>query len=295
MADILARVHAMGTTPGGAEGSPEPPAGVDSGTGSAGGTTVPDGPIGFAYPPPAAPAKRSRGRLVGGLAGLFAVIVGIGGKILLGLAVATVGGQVLGSIFGGPFEKLPQATRDGFEQRLNAALGPDADKLSEADYSSRYNTRLLDGLSRLDDAPLIAEVRYLAEMYDRADTATCAVAARNEIRSTDASFVLSDKMWSQLTQDELTAHIDTQIRAIEASVAGSPAQHTVTAAEADPAFQAILASLGDADVAVLDDLQGGKARTDDEACNAVRRFHDAEVALPPAELRLEARYVVASP
>jgi hypothetical protein len=69
----------------------------------------------------------------------------------------------------------------------------------------------------------------------------------------------------------------------------------VTAAEADPAFQAIVASLADADVAVLDDLQGGTDRTDEEACTAVRAFHDAEAALPPAQLSLEARYVVASP
>lgn len=298
MADILARMQTLGTTP--ASAAPEaPPDAAATGPAAApagqpavepGGQPAPDGPVGWAYPPASVPPKRPRGRLIAGIAGIFAIVVGLGAKLLLGLAVAGVGSQVLGSIFGGPFEKLPQATRDGFEQRLNAALGPDAAKLSETDYANRYNALLIDGLPRLEDQPLVKELQYLAEMFDRADTATCAEAARSEFGSTASTFELSDKMWSQLSQDELTGHIDTQIRAIEASAAGSPPQRTVSDAEVSPAIDRIVGSLGDSTNGVLNDLQSGTTRTDDEACSAVRAFHAAEVALPPASLALVARY-----
>jgi hypothetical protein len=205
-----------------------------------------------------------------------------------------VGGQVLGSLFGGPFEKLPQSTRDGFEQRLNAALGPNADKLSTQEYEDRYQQHLVDGLSRLEDGPLIGELQALAWMFDRADTATCAEAARSEFSSTSATFELSDKMWAQLTQDELIAHIETQVRAIEYSAAGAPAQWTVSADQARPAIDAIFASLDESTNTVLDDLSSGTTHTDAEACTAVRALHDAEIALPQANLALIARYT-ASP
>ena len=294
MEDILARVRAMNETPvdhstSGAT-TPAPPAPASAAPGA--GTTPPEAPVGWAAPPPAARPRRTG--LIAGIAAVFAVLVGVGGKLLLGLAVAGVGGQVLTSLFGGPFEKLPQATRDGFEQRLNAALGPDADKLSTQEYQDRYEQRLVDGLSRLDDEPLIGELQALAWMFDRADTATCAEAARSEFSSTSATFALSDKMWAQLTPDELTAHIETQVRAIEYSAAGTPAQWTVTGDQARPAIDAIFSALGDDTNAVLDDLSAGTTRTDEEACTAVRALHDAEIALPQADLALIARYT-ASP
>lgn len=290
MEDILARVRAMNEVPadhaaaGSGPSVSVPPAGEASPPGTA---------VGWAAPPPA-PARPRRTGLIAGIAAAFAVLVGVGGKLLLGLAVAGVGGQVLTSLFGGPFEKLPQSTRDGFEQRLNAALGPDADKLSTQAYQDRYDQRLVDGLSRLDDGALIGELQALAWMFDRADTATCAEAARSEFSSTSATFALSDKMWAQLTQDELTAHIETQVRAIEFSAAGSPAQWTITADQARPAVESIFATLGDGTNAILDDLSAGTARTDEEACTAVRALHDAEIALPQADLALIARYT-ASP
>jgi hypothetical protein len=290
MEDILARVRAMNAAPVDSPASAAAPPGSDA---PRGGPVVPDGPIGWAAPPPSASRPRRTG-LIAGIAAAFAVLIGIGGKLLLGLAVVGVGGQVLGSLFGGPFEKLPQSTRDGFEQRLNAALGPDADKLSTQDYEDRYQQRLVDGLSRLEDVPLIGELQALAWMFDRADVATCAEAARSEFGSTTATFELSDKMWAQLTPDELTAHIETQVRAIEYSAAGTPAQWTVTADQARPAIDAIFAALGDDTNAVLGDLSDGTTRTDEEACTAVRALHDAEVALPQADLALIARYT-ASP
>lgn len=290
MEDILARVRAMNATPVDHTASVPPPSvpGVPSA-----GSAVPDGPVGWAAPPPST-AKPRRTGLIAGIAAVFAVLIGVGGKLLLGLAVVGVGGQVLGSLFGGPFEKLPQSTRDGFEQRLNAALGPDADKLSTKDYEARYQQRLVDGMSRLEDGPLIGELQALAWMFDRADTATCAEAARSEFASTSATFALSDRMWAQLTQDELTAHIETQVRAIEYSAAGAPAQWTVTGDQARPAIDSIFATLDDQTNAVLDDLSSGTTRTDEEACTAVRALHDAEVALPQADLALIARYT-ASP
>ena len=312
MEDILARVRALNaatpeppppdaTTPGttapdgGSVDPASPPVGdalsPSGGMPPAGG--LPNDPIGWSAPP-AQPRKPSRGRLIAGIGAAFAVIVGLGGKLLLGLAVAGVGSQVLGSLFGGPFEKLPQATRDGFEQRLNAALGPDADKLSAKEYGDRYNQHLVDGLSRLDDGPLIAELQYLAKMFDRADVAACAAAARSELASTEATFELSDIMWSQLTEAELTAHIDTQVRAIEYSAAGAPAQFTVTEDQAGPAVDAIFAALDAQTNSVLDDLANGTERTDAEACSAGRALHDAEVALPQAQLAIIARFT-ASP
>ena len=294
MSDILARMQAMG-----AQAAAGDPAGAPAGDAQAAPDTParlpgPEGPVGYAYPPAASPARKPRRGLVAVLAGFFAVIVGVGGKVLLGLAVAGVGSQVLGSLFGGPFEKLPQSTRDGFEQRLNTALGPNADKLSESDYAAKYNNFLVDGLSRLSDDKLVSEVRVLTVMFDRADAATCAETARSEWGSTGNTFQVSDKMWSLLSQDELIAHIETQVEAVEASAAKAPPQVTVSADQARAPVESVFASIGDTDNAILNDLAAGTTRTDAEACSAVKAFHDAELALPSDQLALVARYT-ASP
>jgi hypothetical protein len=285
--DILARVgHLGGSSAGSAPGAeaPEAPVGVPAPAGPGDRIPVPDL---AAAPPP----RRRRTGVIAALGGLLALVVGIGGKLILGLAVVGVGGQVLSSIFGGPFDKLPQATKDSFEQRLNAALGPDADKLSESDYAAKYDQLLLDGEPRLDDGPLINELVYLDKMFAAADVKTCAEAARSEFGSTGATFQLSDTMWATLSQDELTNHIETQISAVEAAARQAPPPHTVTSDEASSAISAILGALADQST-ILNDLSDGTARTDDEACTAARAFHHAEVALSSADLALIARFSV---
>jgi Spy/CpxP family protein refolding chaperone len=291
--DILARVEHLSNTSGsGAEGPPnDQPASIATET-AAEPAPVADGLAAGTVPPPR-PA-RPRGRLLATAGGILAVLIGIGAKVLVGVAVVGVGGQVLSSVFGGPFDRLPQATRDGFEQRLNTAIGPDASRLSETEYADRYTALVADGESRLGDPPLIAEVTYLTKMYDKADVATCATAARSEFSSTGSSFELNDKMWETLTQAELTNHIETQIAAIEAGAAKAPAQRTVSSDQADAAISRIFNVLTTEQKAILSDLTDSKARTDEEACATARVFHDAEAALAPADLALVARYI-ASP
>jgi len=270
MDDILARVQHLSGAPG--------PLEPDLGSEAALAVT----------PPPQKPQRRGLFAAVGGI---VAVLIGIGAKVVLSLAVVGVGGQVLSTLFGGPFDRLPSSTRDGFEQRLNAAIGPDAASLSESAYADRYNALLVDGEARLDDAPLMAELTYLDTMFTKADVATCAAAARSELSSTEATFELSDKMWAGLSQAELIAHIETQISAIEAAARKAPAQRTVTADQAASAINHVFGAVGD-QAAVLNDLADGKSRTDDEACGAARALHDAEIALTPADLALLARYSV---
>ena len=306
MSDILARMQAMGAENAAAGREPAASASDAAGQPPEAGSPMPDaagsgssadaaGPVGFAYPPAvAAPPRKPRARLFAAIGGILAVVVGLGGKILLGLAVAGVGSQVLGSLFGGPFEKLPQSTKDGFEQRLNTALGPDADKLSEKDYADKYNAYLVDGLSRLGDDKLVSEVNVLTVMFDRADTATCAEAARSEWGTTGSTFEVSDKMWALLSQDELVGHIETQVEAVEASAAKAPPQVTVSADQARTPVESVFAAIGDTNNAVLDDLAAGTTRTDAEACGAVKAFHDAELALPGDQLAVVARFT-ASP
>ena len=297
--DILARVEHLSNTSGsGAEGPPtEQPASTAAESTSV--APSPDVPSAASYGsaagtvPPPRPARPKR-RLLATLGGILAVLIGLGAKVLVGVAVVGVGGQVLSSVFGGPFDRLPQATRDGFEQRLNSAIGPDASKLSETEYADRYSALVADGESRLGDPPLIAEVTYLTKMYDKADVATCATAARSEFSSTGSSFELNDKMWETLTQAELTSHIETQIAAIEAAAAKAPAQRTVSSDQADAAISRIFNVLTTEQKAILSDLTDSKTRTDEEACATARVFHDAEAALAPADLALLARYI-ASP
>jgi hypothetical protein len=291
--DILARVEHLSNTSGSpAEGptAEQPPSAAPS-PGVSGGPTSDGSAAGTVAP---SPAPRPKRRLLAAAGGILAVLLGLGAKVLIGVAVVGVGGQVLSSVFGGPFDRLPQATRDGFEQRLNAAIGPDASKLSEAKYAEQYNAMVADGESRLEDAPLIAEVTYLTKMFDKADVPTCATAARSEFSSTGSSFELNDKMWETLTQAELTNHIETQISAIEAAAAKAPAQRTVSSDQADPAISRIFNALTTEQKAILNDLTDGKTRTDEEACATARVFHDAEAALAPADLALLARYI-ASP
>lgn len=297
--DILARVQHLSTASGPEveATAAEPPAPVAPSTDVSDGAAADGEGTGGGWtagtvPPSHAPRPRRRLLAAGG--GILAVLLGVGAKVLIGVAVVGVGGHVLSSVFGGPFDRLPQATRDGFERRLNAAIGPDASKLSETAYADRYNAMVADGESRLEDAPLIAEVTYLTEMFDKSDVPTCATAARSEFSSTGRSFELGDKMWEMLSQTELMNHIETQISAIEAAAAKTPAQRTVSSDQADAAISRIFNVLTTDQKAILNDLTDGKTRTDQEACTTARVLHDAEARLAPADLALLARYI-ASP
>ena len=289
MDDILARVEHLSGSPGPADPASSAPA---PSVPAPAPVAVPDLAAEAALATAVPRAKPSRRGLFAAGGGILAVLIGIGAKILIGVVVVGVGGQVLSSLFGGPFDRLPQSTRDGFEQRLNAAIGSDAGSLSESAYAERYNGLLVDGESRLEDGPLVAELVFLDTMFRKADVATCATAARSEFSSTGATFDLSDKMWENLSQAELTRHIETQVSAVEAAARKAPPQRTVTSDQASSAINQVFGAVSTDQSAILNDIAGGKTRTDQEACTAARTFHDAEAALTPADLALLARFSV---
>jgi hypothetical protein len=91
----------------------------------------PDGPpSGWIVPPPT-PARSGR-RRAAILAGLATLVAIPGAKIVLGVLAGSVAATALGSMFGGPYEKLPADFRSGIETRVKAIVPADFEELSDA-------------------------------------------------------------------------------------------------------------------------------------------------------------------
>jgi hypothetical protein len=99
-------------------------------------------------------------------------------------------------------------------------------------------------------------------------------------------------MWNALSQDEYIDHIEIQVQAVEAAARKAPAQRTVLEDDGSAAFEKVWTTMTDEQIAVLDDLNAGTARTDAEACTAIRLLHHGQLALGPADRATVARWVV---
>jgi len=243
---------------------------------------------GVASPPAPAPNRLRRSLIWGGVAGLGVIAV----KVALSLLAVSVAGHLLGAVFGGPYQRLPDDVRGGFEQRLDAALNHQLDGLSDADQKARLNALIFGGLPRLDDATVLAHLRLQVAAVAKADVPTCAAYARIDFAQAKAPTDLSLKLIALLDDAQLQQWAEINVEAIEAEVHKSPAARTVAASDVAPAFGTVLQSMPTADLATVQSMVSGSTVSDAAACSAERSINTEAFKLPPSDLALVARYVV---
>lgn len=247
-------------------------------------------PITSDTPPP--PKRRSRAMIVGGIAILAGLIGSVGGKILIGLLAANVAGAALSSVFGGPFDKLPGDVKDGFEKRLETAIGNRLDGKSDSEKEAQVTAWLRSGFSRLNDASLVRHLELEVEGLNKTDVGGCASFGRASIAGNPIPSDTSNKIVGALDQLRIAEFLDLNITAIEAELRGSPAAVRVTAAQTSTSFETMIGGLGGPELRTLQNMTSGGSATDAEVCTAIRGLYREALELDPAGKALVARFDV---
>lgn len=237
----------------------------------------------------APPKKRPKAAIIGALGIGAALIATVGGKFLLGFLAASVVGSAVSGLFGGPWDRLPSDARNGYQQRLEAAVGNRLDGLSEAAASKKIETWLFAGYLRLDDGRLIRHLELEIEALGRSDEATCAAFGRQSITGTDVSDDTGTKMIGSLQEAALVEWIGLNVDALEAELRGSPDPTSISDAESGPVFDQLIGALGPAEVATFAAVTSGGSATDAEVCTAVRTLYSASLDLDPISKAIMAR------
>jgi hypothetical protein len=239
---------------------------------------------------PVTPAPKRSRRGIGILAavgvGLVAAFVKFGIPLLIGAAAS----GVLGSVFGGPYGRLPSDQQQAFEQRFNAAIGSRLDGVPDAQRTGKVDAMITSGLPRLADEPLVDKIHLTVKLLTAADEATCARIARGTAAGTgDADALL--KALEALDVASIGRWYDINIQAIEAEAASTPVR-ALDAAEAERILGDMIGAFSEAESAQLTALYGTGPATDADACGGMRALYRHIEDLPPADLAVAARYDV---
>ena len=238
------------------------------------GTAPAAGPGG---PSPSRPPQSAarRGLLALAAAGAVAVgglVVKFGLPLLFGAAAS----GLLGGVFGGPFEKIPDDQQQALEQRLDSAFGDRLEGKSEAQVLAEIERTLNGGLPRLSDDRLLDRLTLSAALLSAADVPTCAAIARASAAGEPARDAIATAIGA-LPPESIARWFDINVTAMEAELAGFPAARTTDPAEVDRIAVDLITGLDPAKAALVSDLYGGQAVTmsDDDACGGVRALYEA--------------------
>lgn len=237
-------------------------------------------------------ARSSKSKRAGLVVGVVAALGVLAVKFVLPLVLVSVAGQALEAVFGGPYARLPSDVRDGFERRIEAAVGDQLEGLSDEEQSTQVQALIKAGLPRLDDATLETRYRIAGRAFDRADTATCAILARAVFTGTEPSDNSNTKVIGALDDTDLRRWFEISVQAMEAEARGAPAATTVTDAAVEPLWEGVGSALSATDLAALVSIGNGETVDDASACSALRELYRATLGLPPAQVTLFARYDV---
>ena len=255
--------------------------------------------VGFAaVAPPVSggPAKaKGKGKGKGGMVAVIAAVaLGGGGLFLkygLGFLAATVVSGALGSVFGGPFEKLPSDQKQAFERRYDAAVGDTLKGLSDTDASTKVEKLIVDGMPRLPDAPLVERLQLFSLILQGADEPTCATLARSlTVGGTDEKAFA--KALETLDLAKYARWVDINLTAMEAQAAGTPAPRAPTEEAVNLMFDHLSPHLTEAQVNGIVALTDGTEVADSEACSSFRALYAGLLALDPVDLNTAALYEV---
>ena len=248
--------------------------------------------------PPAPPAleqpkkKSSAGRLAAVVAVGGAAIGAILVKFVLPLVLVGAVGQVFDSAFGGPYGRLPGDVRSGFEKRLDTAFGKTLDGQTDSAKTSRVQSAVKSGLSRLDDGSITTNFQLTTKAINAVDVPSCAAVSRAIVSGAEPPEAATNAMINTLSDSDLRQWFEIRIAAVEADLRNSPPQIAITDAQVDPLYQKLFTIMQANNITVIGKLAQGGTVEDAELCTAIRDLYTSVQGLSADEALLFARYDV---
>jgi hypothetical protein len=269
---------------------PPPPTGYDPAWTAPDTTPTTDGwaPPASATGQPSTSGRRPKAIVVGAIAFIAALAVAIGLKVAPFLAAGVLGSALAGA-FGGPWDRLPADVQNGFEQRLEAAVGDSLEGLGGAERNRRLGTLILSGLPRLSDDQLVRRLVLQTGALRSANESLCAAYGRQAVTGKAVDEAISIALISSLSTDEVVEWIGINIEAIEAEMQASPEQVFASEEEASAVLDTIIGSMSEVDVQAMADMSRGTTTDDAHVCSAVRSLYGAVASLDPWSQAVMAR------
>jgi hypothetical protein len=285
----------------GAPGEPSEPATPHAPT-SADDPTTPDAsqpgwlaagaPPESAGPQPETPKRKGFGRVGYLLAG----IVGVGAfaiwKFVVPLVLVGVAGQVFGSAFGGPYNRLPSDVRAGFEQRFEAAVGADFDDQTDAEQEARITALVKGGMPRLPDGLIDTNFRLSVKGMQTVNQAACTAIARSFFTGGEPPDDAATALIDTLSDTELQQWFEIRVQAVEAESRGTPPAVLISDAAVDPLYEKVFLAMHQEDVDTFIQMANGTTVEDAKLCAAARGLYGSVLTLSPGEVLTFARYDV---
>ena len=255
------------------------------------GSVAPHNPMEPMSPPE--PPKKSPVKLIGVFLAVAGAALGaIFVKFVLPLILVGAAGAVFDGAFGGPYMRLPNDVRDGFEARLKTVVGTTLDDQSEAEQTASILALVEGGLPRLDDGLVGTNFRLTAKAIGAVDVASCAAVSRAFVVGGEPPVEPVTAMINTLSDVELQQWFEIRVSAIEAEVRGTPDQVLVAEETVAPLYDELFEIMDPAHIETIGQLANSQTVEDAPLCAAIRGLYDAVLTLSAEETTLFARYDV---
>ena len=238
--------------------------------------------------PPSTTGRRPTTIIVGAIGLVAALAVAIGVKVAPFLAAGVLGSALAGA-FGGPWDRLPADVRNGYEQRVESAVGDRLTGLGDAEKASRLEAIIKSGMPRLSDGRLVDRLALQTAALLSTSESVCAAFGRKSIGGQNVDADTAEAMFGSLETDQLVVLVDISVEAIEAEASGAPEPVFASEAEASALIDTIFATMTDADIQTIVAMSGGNPTTDAEVCSAIRSLYGGVNDLDPASQVVMAR------
>jgi hypothetical protein len=213
-------------------------------------------------------------------------------KFVLPLILVGAAGQVFDAAFGGPYMRLPQDVRAGFEQRIEAAVGDRFEGKSDAELATGILALVKAGLPRLHDGLVTRNFELTGKAMGAVDVPSCAAVSRAFITGAEPPNDPITAMVGTLSDAELQEWFEIRVSAVEDEVAGSPPVIDISDEEVAPLYDKIFAVMDPAHIQTIGSIAGGQEVEDEPLCAAVRGLYFSVLTLPAEDVTLFARYDV---
>ena len=242
--------------------------------------------------PPATPKRGGFGKigyLVAGIVGVGAFVVW---KFVVPIVLVGVAGQVFGSAFGGPYNRLPADVREGFEQRFEAAVGDTFDDQTDAEQEARITALVKGGMPRLPDGLIDTNFRLSVKGMQTVNEAACTAIAKSFFNGGEPPDDASTALIDTLSDAELAQWFEIRLQAVEAESRGSPPAVLISDATVDPLYEKVFLAMRQEDVDTFIQMANGATVEDAALCAAARGLYGSVLTLSPGEVLTFARYDV---
>lgn len=229
-------------------------------------------PPGSAGGQPSTSGRRPKPIVVGAIGLVAALAVAIGMKVAPFLAAGVLGTALAGA-FGGPWDRLPADVQNGYEQRLESAVGDRLAGLGDAEKASRLEALIKSGMPRLGDGRLVERLGLQTAALVSTSESVCAAFGRKSIGGQTVDADTAEAMFGSLATDQLIALVDISVEAIEAEALGAPEPVFASEADASALFEVIFATMTEADIQTIAAMGEGSPTTDAEVCSAIRSLY----------------------